>query len=338
MQLKPFLNDHYKDILAFYNHPSIKSLPLSYGRKTIDLAQHVEIDNTVEQLSLKHFTFHLDDDIFELSDDIRSLTEPIFSKKRKILTFSNDKNVRLKKIERVGAVYYLHTQPVFYEAHLRTNMAMDFPLAGKRTLRELVHPNGEIELLENSLLANQLGINILIFTKDGDLILTKRSEKVNYAAGKIAPSVSGSLSLSDVTDGMIFTKEMIFREGVEELGLKPVDIEPGSIIFLGLVRELLRGGKPDFYFTLRISKTFKEVIDCWKEAVDYMENERLIRIPFKKFAFEPLVTRVDLDRFDEKVYHLLQRFYKNMSLSLLAHLSLWIKYKRNNVGKEEMLA
>lgn len=334
----PFLKDNYEDILSFYNHPSLQKLPLSFGNETIHLAQHVEIDNTIKQLSIEHFTFHIDDEIFTLTDKLHRLTEATLKEKRRIFSFTNEKNVRLKKVKQVGKRYFLHVQPVFYESHLRTNMAMDFPVKDGKSLRDIVHTNGGIEPLETSVLANQLGINILIFTKEGDLILTKRSNKVNYAAGKIAPSVSGSVSIDDITNGHPFTPEMVFREGTEELGLTLADIEPGSLIFLGLIRELLRGGKPDFYFVLQIRKTFHEVIKTWKNAKDYFENDLLIRVPFERLAFEPLVTKLDEQEFNQKIYKLLQRYYGNMSLSLLSNLSLWVKYKQVKRDKEKLLA
>lgn len=333
-----FLKDCYEKILSYYDHPSIRKLPLTYGQEKVDLAQHVVIDNTCKRLGLEHFIFKLEDQTFELSEDIRALTTQALNKKREQLSYTNDKNVRLKKVEQINSQYILHTQPVFYETHLRTNMVMDFPFKNGQTLRETVHPEGAIEPLETSLLANQLGINILIFTKEGDLILTRRSNQVIFAAGQIAPSVSGSLSLSDISDGMTFTKDMIFREGVEELGLDSIDIAPGSIVFLGLIRELSRGGKPDFYFTLRLKISFHDVINRWKQAVDYLENEELIRVPFDKLAFQPLKTKADRDRFDQMIAHLLRHFQHNMSLSLLANLSLWVKYKRHDFIQEELLA
>src|SRR5690625_2521648 len=119
--MKSFLNDNYEDLLSFYHHPSLQKLPLAFGDRRIYLAQHVEIDNTIKQLPIEYFTFLLDNKVFTLTEKLQDLTQPILEKKRKVLSYTNEKNVRLKKIKRLGKRYYLHVQPVFYETHLRTN-------------------------------------------------------------------------------------------------------------------------------------------------------------------------------------------------------------------------
>lgn len=124
----------------------------------------------------------------------------------------------------------------------------------------MVHPNGKLEPFEDSLLANHIGVNVLAFTSEGDLIIPVRSKEVSYAPLELAASISGAVTANDVADGRPIQEHVIIREGLEELGLMRNEIVDESIKFLGLTRELLRGGKPEIislwkrgYFTSKLS-------------------------------------------------------------------------------------
>lgn len=71
-----------------------------------------------------------------------------------------------------------------------------------------------------------------------------------YALMELAASISGAVTANDVADGRPIQEHVIIREGLEELGLMRNEIVDESIKFLGLTRELLRGGKPEIFFAM----------------------------------------------------------------------------------------
>src|SRR5690625_1654007 len=168
-----------------YIQAETETLSLVYNDKSIFLPQHLVIDNTENPLGLNDFIFNHSEKVFELSDELIEMTEMGFQKRIQNFPYYNEANLRLSKIDRKGEKYVFHTQPVFYETYLRTNMMMDYKDCGKQSLREMYHANGKLEPLEQSVFDNHLGINVLLFTNQGELILMERSAKVSYAPKKI---------------------------------------------------------------------------------------------------------------------------------------------------------
>lgn len=326
-----YLTQKFCKINEVYSRFQIEKLSLVYSDKSILLPQHLEIDNTENPLNLDHFIFKHDENVFELSDELIEMTEAGFQKKIENLSYTNDANLRLSGFEQEADKYIFHTQPVFYETYLRTNLIMDYKKPGKQSLREMYHADGKLEPLEQSVFDNHLGINVLLFTNEGDLILSERSAKVSYAPKKIASSISGAVSVDDVRDGKPLNKRMILREGIEELGLNKSQVEEGNIHFLGLTRELIRGGKPEMFFAATLSISFEEVVSNWQNAADRWESNRLIAVPFGLYAKEPL-TRENRKQFERIVTNMFGQYKASMSLPLLTNLALWLKYKMENTS------
>src|SRR5690625_1156566 len=161
-----------------------ETLSLVYNDNSILLPQHLVIDNTGNPLSLDNFIFNHSDKVFELPGELIKMTEAGFQKRIQNFPYYNEANLRLSRIGCIGETYIFHTQPVFYETYLRTNMMMDYKEDGKQSLREMYHANGKLEPLEQSVFDNHLGINVLLFTNQGELILMERSARVSYAPKK----------------------------------------------------------------------------------------------------------------------------------------------------------
>jgi len=93
-------------------------------------------------------------------------------------------------------------------------------------------------------------------TSDGMLVAQRRSSFVANRPHTVSASVSGALDWSDLpqkseSGAVLALSDLVrgaFRESLEELGA-----EPEALRYLGLVREYLRGGKPELYFFARTS-------------------------------------------------------------------------------------
>ncbi|HGY55880.1 MAG TPA: hypothetical protein ENK44_09270 [Caldithrix abyssi] len=90
-----------------------------------------------------------------------------------------------------------------------------------------------MENLQNSLLANPLGINLLLFTTDGRMVISSRSSRVLVRPNELGPSSFGDLIYMDLptTSQLKLNHFPHLRETFEELGLHPEDIDSTEITF-----------------------------------------------------------------------------------------------------------
>jgi hypothetical protein len=90
----------------------------------------------------------------------------------------------------------LTTSRTTYYDMLMTNRCMDFDFGNGMTLRNLYEYRNRVSAFDESVLANQIGINGLIITKDGWLLLEKRSRKKSTWKGKYAQPISLSMQVN----------------------------------------------------------------------------------------------------------------------------------------------
>lgn len=324
-----YLDLNRGSIRNYYTDQENKKLNLYFNNETEVLPQYLEIDNTINHLDMSHFIFEFEESVFELPSGIKEHTQEAYKNLVKNLHYTNEENLRLRKLSIKNGVYTFHTQPVYYEDYLHSNMLMDYKVDSNKTLRGIIHKDGQLETLQESKLANHLGINILLFTPAGSLILPLRSKKVSYAPSEYSSSISGAVSAHDVSTGNKLSQLSILREGIEELGLKRTDILIESIKFLGLSRELIRGGKPELFFTINTKLTREEINNRWNNAKDKWENKTLEFYNFDEFILNPIITKKDQEDFQDYINKLFIKYGGKMSLPLMTNLSLWIKFKQN---------
>jgi class 3 adenylate cyclase len=127
--------------------------------------------------TLPKFRFQHSSEHFKLAPAIFALTEEasskIFPKISRSQNLHDGRNVRLTAIDDNAAdEIKLHVQVVNYFDYIRTNLVLDYLGQGQAcTLRRYLHSNGTLQPLEKSSLADNFGINILIFTASGELII-----------------------------------------------------------------------------------------------------------------------------------------------------------------------
>ncbi len=154
--------------------------------------------------------------------------------------------------------------PASYFDALATNFAMDHRPTGRaESLRQLLHGRTHSSgALSASKLVNHVGVVCMIEAADGMLIAQRRSSKVANRPGGISASVSGAVNFTDFRTlgaqpfGLSALAGSVFRETLEEIGVEPHDIR-----FLGLLREFLRGGKPEMYFYARSAASTQRILD-----------------------------------------------------------------------------
>ncbi|MBO7187634.1 MAG: hypothetical protein J6V68_04485 [Clostridia bacterium] len=160
----------------------------------------------------------------------------------------------------------LYTSRTYYYHMLLTNRCMDFQISSGLSIRNLYEFNSTISPLNESKLSNQIGINGVIMTSDGYLLLEKRGKKKTTWKNKFAQPISLALKENDLElgDNRIMSDEFQYAEEkiinvIEKtvksnFGLTREDYEPLSIEknLLGIARDLLEGGKPNIYFIMTL--------------------------------------------------------------------------------------
>ena len=156
----------------------------------------------------------------------------------------------------------------YYDA-LRTNLAMDARDDHGATLRERLHREA-LEPVGGSSLADPLGVNVLLVCEGGYLVVLERSLSTLVRPRELCPSGSGTVSPGDIC-GPSLADVTVLREVAEELGAE-VAAACTDVTFLGLARDLVRGGLPDLFFVASCALTREEITALWNSARDRAES------------------------------------------------------------------
>lgn len=187
-------------------------------------------------------------------------------------TVRNNITVRLKDETFEDGKLTLKTQRSQYFYMLITNRCMDYKIGDGLTVRGIYEYNSKVTPLAQSVLGNQIGINGLIITTDGYILLERRGKQKATWKGKFAQPISLAMKENDIKlkDGAIadgeesaelILKNIIYKTILTNYGLTEKDLLPFSIRenFFGLARDLLEGGKPNLYFYVVANKTAAEL-------------------------------------------------------------------------------
>jgi hypothetical protein len=325
---KSYLDWELKDWWSIYKNET--PLDLIYNGECLALPQVVILDNTDNHLLAPAIFIALERKQFTLRADVRAKTEEAFKAYERMmwvrrLSYSNETNVRLQRLEITSESATIIVQPVHYEDYIRTNLCLDADFRGQGlTLRKQIHAKGSLEPLEDSPLANNLGINILIFTADGQLIVQRRSTSVIVRPGEYCPSASGTIAFTDLPDNRISLSNLpTFREAYEELGLAPDDLLENTLCLLGITRELVRGGEPELFLYATTECSADDCRKKRKHARDRFESKDLLFFEFGELAFRALDCEQPKEKFQILFNKCVDTFGERMSIPLWTALALW---------------
>jgi hypothetical protein len=216
----------------------------------------------------------------------------------------------------------LTIQQTGFQDYLRSNLLMDYVLPGRRSLRQLVHPDGRLDEFHDSELSNTIGINVLIVNPAGDVPLQIRSGGVSIRAGQVCSSASGTFEVADVKrSGMRLAQCELLRELEEELGVEIRNRCVGAPTIVGLARELARGGQLELFVVVDAHFSREDVEASIRRArdrhewlaIDYLELDRSGQ------SFSRQKAQIAISNMEE-------RHKGKISSPLRAHLSLWLRY------------
>lgn len=325
-------NDYINFSLALrngYYSKSIKKLSIKIDNEIKEIEiPYSEIINYIENptSSIKITTSELSGQ-FKLLPDIINRTDYILSEflLKKPNTY-NGKTLRINKLEKKDANSYSCTlQTATYFDQIRTNLTLDMPLKGEEeeTIRiKDLSGNGTLKPLSESIMANTIGVSAIWYTptlhnsiKGGIrfFLMPRKSQTGVYynslgsISGVVEPPISisidnGNYNITNTFDVDCLEKYVskeILREFYEETNYKEymtatnIDEKEIKIIPLAFLRELTRGGKPQFMFAIRtpyidddsMMKFFKKSINGLEE----FNNSFISRIRTYKLSPETYV-------------------------------------------------
>lgn len=208
--------------------------------------------------------------------------------KKKLLRLGNNPCPRISRIDKLDSgvpKYYL--EKAWYFDQVGTNLTLDYPLdspvlvAGVKqfTVRDwdiaqCGGTQGYLSAFEFSRLANTVGVAVGITaeTKDRQTVIVarKRSKRVAVYPNMWHLPFSFALSLVPYEgkyhhgDLKNFISFDVGHEQAAELGLEPADL--GALMPVAFCRDLVRGGKPQFFFEQRAKVTFEELREKIRES------------------------------------------------------------------------
>ena len=334
-RLRPefYLSLNKDELLKRYSEgEGIKILSIENNGVSEDLPVHVVFDNSKHGVSLCNIKTRLLGEEFTLDLDgkFEAAVEDIFSSYKKMLeqrgkTFFDGPIARLKDFSFCSCKkeIELWLQPVGYFTACKTQRILDAPFNEKGdTIRSIVHANG-LEDLNQSQLANSIGYSTLLFTADNELIIQRRSKKVIAFESSLGPASSGAYDEEDFRYRGSDKGFPFYRETGEELGIRYREIDANSVRFLGITRELYRGGKPEMFFLAK-TQLSKIAIENRRKNSEYKwESSSLIFHPFKSSIFNTKLSDKEKDDFRTDMTKLLREHMENMSDPLLSALALW---------------
>ncbi len=223
-------------------------------------------------------------DEYKLPDLITSYTVDIMNA-HKTSTANNKETIRLDDatFSDVSSTLSLKTSRTCYYQMLLTNRCMDYNFGSKMTIRSIFEYRNKVLPLKQTKMGNQIGIEGLIITKDGWLLIEKRlSDQRTTWRDKFAQPISLSMEKknmllddnqiikSSVADAEERLRHIIGVHTKNNFGLvmRSIDNDENDDWdyefnvqknFLGLERDLLEGGKPNLYFYVIVKEDHLEL-------------------------------------------------------------------------------
>lgn len=165
---------------------------------------------------------------------------------------------------RVSGDIRMKFRPSSYFNYVATNLSMEcIPPGWTQSIRNKFEPGPELSQFSASKCDNHLGLSALLVTRDGRLIVPERTADVSSYPEMTSPSASGGFEFEDVSRergpqrGQPDPFRGILSEIREELAVESSEVD--LIFFIGLSRELARGGKPEMFFYCESSVEEQEI-------------------------------------------------------------------------------
>lgn len=219
-------------------------------------------------------------------------------------------------------------QRASYFAYIATNLGLDKASPGllplrRRDRRHSLHP------LPGAPFANIVGVDILAFSRNGHALLVRRGARPLVRPNQISGAWSGTLAWDDLMEGSGDSRSSSFdlrRPAAMERWLADAGVAGDRIRrtqFLGLTRELVRGGQPQLAYAVELDIEPDE----WVEASGTDTDGAHVMTPFGRFGACQPKEAGRLAAHLPKLLQALGGLGAPVSVPLLTTIALW--YRRS---------
>ncbi|VEU79832.1 hypothetical protein [Haploplasma axanthum] len=208
-----------------------------------------EICDATKKIEIKH-----SDTEFELDSFITNNYFNIISA-HSMSTFKNHKTLRLSSVVEEEDKIIFNTEKSDYYKHMVTNRAIDYKIQGNLTLRSMYEQGPKLREFVDSNFSNHIGINCLVIFNDNKIILPHRNNNATYSKNKVTASIASRLLIDDYKNvSMELGIDTIVNVLMENYKFDNNEISKyrSKIKFVGAARTIYEGGKPQFYYVLKI--------------------------------------------------------------------------------------
>jgi hypothetical protein len=256
----------------------------------------------------------------------------------------------LKPTEQGATIY---TSRTTYFDHLVLNRAIDYPVKDVLSVRRLFEYNNQLTPLKKSQLANQIGVNAIILFNDGYTIFPRRSFTATVAKNRITSSLAIRLNTIDPFSKL--TDQLIKKDFIEQMKCRLhfpdsyfADESRIEVVLLGIGRDLVEGGKPQFYYVIHMHDLSSndytiKLNDCIKQK----RKDRLTQIDYDRKLYITKFSNLDIStdgtfKFKTRLYNKKKKaFYEKKSfIRVKSELSfiynLWHYYILNNPSRVQI--
>ncbi len=226
------------------------------------------------------------DKMFEPDDFICDNFETLFGAHR-MSAKKNFDTVRLDdfKVENGEAKFFVSRSNYYY--HLVTNRAIDYRLDDDLSLRTYYEYGPSLKSLAQSNMSNHIGVNALVYLKDGELLLPRRNGSSTISKNLVTSSIAIMLMLpqcNNITAEYLFKgailEGLVSRTKMNEQWIKEDEID---IKFLGFGQNPYEGGKPQFYYSVHMKNVGRKeyisnLISEHKDSLSVIDVDRNIYV------------------------------------------------------------
>ena len=308
-----------------YYSKSTKWINIKIGKniKKIEIP-YSEITNYIENpnSSIKIIDSNLGEQ-YILSKDIIEKTEDTLTEflSKKPNTY-NGRTLRFQYLNQIDTSHFeCKLQPATYFDQIRTNLTLDMPLKGdeEKSIRIIdLEKNKLLKPLSDSIMANTIGISAVWYTtisqkeKRNGIQFFLKPRKSNTGvfynslgsiSGVVEPPKNNVFNTDTLEEYLI--KEML-REFYEEVPAAKVFFKEEEIEIkpLAFVRELTRGGKPQFMFVIKTPYIDDNIMaKHFKNSLEFDDN-LISRIKLYDLSSETYVNYLYAFSYIQKDEHL----------------------------------
>ena len=248
----------------------------------------------------------------------------------------NSEVIRLNGVTERDDGIEIAIQRAQYDDQMRSNLILDYGRDSGTSLRQSLNEEFDRKLppVDEPRLANTIGLAALIFFRDNGVLTpyfvprTREVAVFNYGAWHCTASGAAEWPryfAETEKDFNAFILDDMYDELREEAGLLPGDIE--NLVPLALCRELVRAGKPQFFFIGFTKLTYRELTERMHEArntaLPQAEPTETYRQPLFRFPSSAETEREVIAMFEgggftseaAALLHLCLRFIKAQNIS-----------------------